>query len=726
MTTRLGYNVRLALLMAACCAILLAMAPANASATVSTCKRFAAPPPTGSASGSGTKDSPYGSVQQLVNSLAPGDIGCLAPDATFSETVTVLNRPGTADKPFIVRSEDPGRPATISAASDAATQAVVYIGTTASHFELLGVNVHALSNVGTPAITIAGDSNAVDGGDITNPGNGTCVQIGPSPDRRATGARLDGDAIHSCGNPSGGHADGVGISYADGTQVTNSYFYGSPRHGITLFPDAQRSSINHNVIGSQRNGMGDGEGVQFAGDGATSSSNNVVEANLITDNEHVNIGFNWNDGSGTPGTGNVVRGNCISNSANTSGEFETDATTHQPVGYSQEGNTVGSDPQYLNRDAPPAGYALTPTSPAACRGLGPLAVAATDPVLLPPPDPEGASVFTGRLVGDINPHLQGADFHFEFGPGPGALSALPDQQIGPVGMPMTVLSQTLTGLSPSSTYSYRVVPTKPAGSAPGQTLTFTTAPAPKLTPPVPTISYAAHVVKRKKRVQGVSLPNLTLKNVDRGARVTVRCSAPRKRCPFPERKGASAIRLLRQPPFGPGSKLYIEVDPPAAIGRYRGRATTITIGRVKPNGQATVTKGNACVLADPAGALVPCLTPFATIFRHHAYATFDPSTAVGVHALTTVKFVCVHGKCPRFPACRTVASGTKTVPLLPRGQRIKAGVTFQVRFLKRDTRGLAATFTVHRARSKRGKTNITQTNSFLPAVVQQHGQCRDA
>src|SRR5690348_4685612 len=129
-------------LMIACCAVVLAFGEGSAGA-VAPCTHFAAP--------GGSPGHPYTSVQQLVNSLGPGDVGCLAPGATFSETVSVLNRPGTADKPFVVRSEDPASPATISAASDSQTLAVVYIGSTASHFELRGVNVHALPNIGTPA-----------------------------------------------------------------------------------------------------------------------------------------------------------------------------------------------------------------------------------------------------------------------------------------------------------------------------------------------------------------------------------------------------------------------------------------------------------------------------------------------------------------------------------------------------------------------------------------------
>jgi hypothetical protein len=603
---------------------------------------------------------------------------------------------------------------------------VLYLGTTTSHVSFIGVNVHGVAGSGTPAVTIAGTGNSIEGADITNPTNGTCVQVGPSAAQRATDARLDGDAIHSCGDPSGNltasHADGLGVSYADGTRVSNSYFYGNSRHGITLGPDAQHSEIDHNVIDRQRNGMGDGEGVQFAGDDKTSSNNNVVEANLISDNEFVNVGYNWNGGAGTPGSGNAVRANCISNSANPSGEFQTDPSTHQPVGYSEEGNVVGSDPQYVNRDAPPAGYALPASSPClSLASVGPLAAATTDPAVVPPPDPEAAHVFTAQLAGDVDPHLQPAAVHFEWGRRGRPLASIGAQQVDAVGMPVPLLSQTLTGLKPATTYAFRLVPDTPKGSAPGATITFRTAPAPPLAPPLPTISYGAKV-KRKGRVKGTSLPDLAVENVG-GSTVTVRCS-PRPPCPFKgERTGKDAVRLLRRSVFRPGGRIYIEVDPKTPVGRYRGRLTTIRIGRVK-KGVASVPSDDTCVLAT--GGRSDCLYPLAPFFPAHSYSVFRGTEARGVSRGTTVDYVCLHGKCPRFPACRTVARGLKDVKLLPDGQRVKAGVRFRVRFLKPDTRGVAATIAVHPAHGRNGDTDVTQRNSFLRPSVQHSGQCRDA
>jgi hypothetical protein len=716
MRTRPGYAIRLALLASACCAAQLGIAAASASAAVPACTRYASPPPAGSPAGSGTKVSPYGSVQQLVNSMAPGEVGCLTADATFGETVNVSNRLGTADKPFVVRSEDPAHPATISAVADSSTLAVVYIGPTASHFELSGVNVHALPSAGTPAITIAGDSNAVDGADITDSGNGTCVQIGPSADRRATNARLDGNAVHSCGNPSGGHADAVGISYADGTTIANSYLYGSPRHGITMFPDAQHSEIAHNVIDRLHNGMGDGEGVQFAGDNTTSSSNNVVEANVISDSEFVNVGYNWNDGSGTPGTGNVVHGNCISNSGNTNGEFQVDATTHQPVGYSQDANTVGSDPQYVSRDAPPSGYALSATSP--CLGLGPVATATTDPALVPAPDPEAASVFTATLAGDVDPHLQPATFHFEWGlqQAP-ALSALPGQQIGAVGMPTGVLSQQLTGLKPLTTYAYRIVPDSPTGSAPGQTVTFTTAAAPNIAPPIPTIVYSTHVTKK-----GVVLKQLTVRNVPAGDVLGAQC-LPVSQCPFDERFGAENLHLLVHRTYRRGARIGILLVTPNPVGRYLGRVTALTIGRPDPKHPArSVKRTDSCLVGVQD---TPCLRAVAQFLSFPGYLRFTRFAAVRVPRGATVDFRCVQGKCPRFPSCRSVASGFREVKLLSKtaGRRVKPGAVFDVRVLKPDTSGLVNRFTI---RKRGGNVVAEQKSFFVPTGVQHTGTCADA
>jgi hypothetical protein len=655
-------------------------------------------------------------VQQLVNSLAAGEVGCLAPDAVFTETVSVLNRPGTSDQPFVVRSESPDHPATISATSDPATLSLVYIGASASHFSFVGVNIHAVAGPHTPAVTIAGNANAVVGADITNPTNSTCVQIGPDSTRRATGASLEGDSIHSCGS-TGGRADGLIIGYADNTHISHSYVYGNPRFGVTLFPDAQHSVIDHNVIDRQHNGMGDGEGVHFAGDDTFASKDNLVVANMISDNETHNIGYNWNDGTGPVGTGNVVRGNCISNSGNTAGEFQTDPGTHQPVGYTEEQNRVGSDPQYVNRDAPPAGYALGPGSP--CRDYGPLATVVTSPVVLPAPDPEAVHVFTASLAGEINPHLQPATFHFEVGTPTGALAPLAGQQVGAFGMPVAVASAPVTDLKPSTTYSYRIVPDSPAGSDPGQTLTFTTAAAPLLAPPIATLSYSPKLNRRAK----VVLTGLALTKLPRGAQVKLRCS-PRPPCPFTERTGVGALPLLRHTAFGRGARIYIEVDQAEAIGRYRGRATALTVGRITRGKLARVKRSDGCVLVG--GSQVTCLRPVARrILNYKTYARFEPPlTALGVPPGAKVDYACIRGKCPKFPSCRIVSGGFKKLALLGKTQRVKAGVVFDVRFLKPNTRGLVARFTVRRGSHQHVVTS--QKNSFLPASVQHAGQCRDA
>jgi hypothetical protein len=661
--------------------------------------------------------SPYGSVQQLVNSLAPGDVGCLRSGATFNEAVSVLNRPGTADQPFIVQSADPANPATIAAASDPATGAVLYFGSSASHFEFLGVNIHALSGTGTPAVTIAGTGNSVEGADITNAGNGTCVQIGPSSERRAVDARLDGDAVHSCGDTSPAHntADGAIIGYADGTQITNSYFYRSPRHGITMFPDAQRTAVSHNVIDRQSDGMGDGEGVQFGGDNLTSSSNNLVEANLITDSEKVNIGYNWNGGSGTPGTGNDVRGNCVSNSVNTNGEFETDVTTHQTVGYSQEQNTIGADPEYEDRNGSPPDYSLASTSP--CLRLGPLATATTDAAFLSAPDPEARHVFTATLWGDINPHFQSVPFHFDVGPENGPRAQIFGGYASGFSVPGDVFVDVATRLKPKTKYSYRLVPENPVGSAPGQTLSFTTAAAPKLAPPIPTIAY--NTLFKKK---GVELSELAVKHVP-AALVELECK-PRSDCPFKQRSGTGNLPLLRNRPYRPGTTITIRVGTPHLVGRYYGRATRLRIGRADPRHPAQAVKRTETCLAAKFRD-TPCLRAVAQFLSFPAWLQFTRFVALRVPRGATLDYRCVHGRCPHFPSCRSVAAGFRDIRLLSRAasRKVKPGAVFDVRVLKPDTSGLVNRFTIQK---RGGKVVAERRSFFVPTGVQHSGRCPDA
>src|SRR5436853_7697029 len=101
---------RLAVLAAACAAAAPVVATGSASAADGTCTRVAAPG--GSNSGAGTESDPFATAQRLVDSLGPGDVGCLR-QGTYNENVT-FNHGGSSDSSRVVIKSYDGELATIS------------------------------------------------------------------------------------------------------------------------------------------------------------------------------------------------------------------------------------------------------------------------------------------------------------------------------------------------------------------------------------------------------------------------------------------------------------------------------------------------------------------------------------------------------------------------------------------------------------------------------------
>src|SRR2546423_5420476 len=92
---------RLAVRAAASARAIAAAGTGTATADDSTCTRVAAPG--GSDSAAGTEAAPFASAQQLVDSLGPGDVGCLR-QGPYQEDVTVNHGGSADDSALLVRS----------------------------------------------------------------------------------------------------------------------------------------------------------------------------------------------------------------------------------------------------------------------------------------------------------------------------------------------------------------------------------------------------------------------------------------------------------------------------------------------------------------------------------------------------------------------------------------------------------------------------------------------
>jgi Right handed beta helix region len=279
-----------------------AQAPAKpgaeaASPAKRTCSRFAAPG--GSDSRSGTLKRPFRTAQRLVNSLRPGQTGCLRRGrylATSDEFVVRFDRGGRSGARITLRSY-PGERATLVGNLDV-MKGSDYV--TLSHLRIDGTG-------GQNTVKIYAANTILEDSDITNAWRGlSCAILGSDSYGVASRPLVRRNRFHQCGSLSNGNQDHAvyAQSVADG-RIIGNVFWDSAAYAIQLYPNAQRTLVAYNVIDGGRPSVRGG--IVFGGEGSEASSNNVVTRNVIAYAED-NIGADWGD---VIGTGNVAAKNCV-------------------------------------------------------------------------------------------------------------------------------------------------------------------------------------------------------------------------------------------------------------------------------------------------------------------------------------------------------------------------------------------------------------------------------
>lgn len=319
-------------------ATLIALTPDSASAAAS-CTRYAAS--NGSDSASGSAGSPFRTAQRVSDSLAPGEVGCLQPGATFEGRLRANN------------SGQPGRPVTLTSGPGEGRATVLgelYVPDGAADivYSNLILNGRTAFRV-NPSVN--GDRITFSNNEITDENHGICFHLGKPGEGVAEDIVIDGNRIHNCGRlPATGFDHGVYLNTTRNVRITNNYIYDNADYGVHLYPDAQNTYVANNVID------GNGRGITFSGEGGTASSNNVVINNIISNSRSTtNVESYW---GGPVGTGNRADDNCLWNGA--AGNVGTQR------GFSTSSN-ITADPLFADRAA--KSFALRPGS--ACAGKGP-------------------------------------------------------------------------------------------------------------------------------------------------------------------------------------------------------------------------------------------------------------------------------------------------------------------------------------------------------------------
>lgn len=249
------------------------------------CDRYAAPYGADERRG-GTRDRPFRSVPRLTRSLRVGETGCLLPGRYRHDDPAQLRRPRTTLVGIDGRARIDG---------------AVWIAERARGAEIRGLDITASDSIYFIPIKIQADRARLVGNRIRGSRSTTCVLIGST--RRAHGVRIEQNWIHHCGRR--GKLDHL-IYVQDSVRTAirrNVLTDNRGGWGVHLYPDADRSIVEDNVID------GNLGGVIFGGDGSRTSDDNVVRANVITfSSARWNVEGSWNERAGS---GNVAHDNCL-------------------------------------------------------------------------------------------------------------------------------------------------------------------------------------------------------------------------------------------------------------------------------------------------------------------------------------------------------------------------------------------------------------------------------
>jgi parallel beta-helix repeat protein len=288
----------------------------------------AARPPTlavaSQAAGCSTVASPGpGAVQRLVDRLRPGQTGCVR-GGTYRESVTI-SRGGTGARARVTLQSYPGERATLIGR--------LYLRNSANYVTVAGMNLNGRNQASLPSPDIAAAFDQFVGNDVTDEHTEICFILGSPVYGFARNALIQGNRIHDCGVlPSRNGDHGIYVAFAYGTKIVDNVIFDNTDRGIQLYPDAQGSLIEHNILDAN------GENIAFGGE-QTSSSNNLVEYNLIT---NAVLGSDVQSYyPGPVGVGNIVKGNCLFGGAH--------GTIYYERGFTAKGlGNIVADPGYAN------------------------------------------------------------------------------------------------------------------------------------------------------------------------------------------------------------------------------------------------------------------------------------------------------------------------------------------------------------------------------------------
>ena len=302
------------------------------AAPASECDLVAAPG--GADSAAGTPTAPLATVPGMVNRLADGQTGCFAA-GTYNVPNYKVTKPGIT----LTSLDD----------ADATLKGRFWIAADGVTFEGLTLNNENQADLPT---TVTGANVVLRDNEITNDHTTICIALGSEAYGRAVDTLVEGNKIHDCGRlPATNYDHGIYLEASDGVIIRDNWIYGNADRGIQLYPDADNTLIERNVI--DRNG----EGIIFGGSSESASDDTIVRNNLITNSklrDNVESAYGETDPKGKD---NLVTDNCISGGAYDDGDG---GILQDADGFTAQSNLL-VDPRYVNAAA--GDYTLQAGSP---------------------------------------------------------------------------------------------------------------------------------------------------------------------------------------------------------------------------------------------------------------------------------------------------------------------------------------------------------------------------
>jgi hypothetical protein len=303
----------------------LALAAGATPAQAITCDHVASPD--GSDTAAGTYSSPFKTVARLIDSLSAGQTGCLR-GGTYTQSEVRFRRAGASGAPITLTSY-PGERATLKGG-------YVYVMNGADYVTISNLNIDATASTTQNAVQILARDTILEDSDITNGNVRVCIILGSNSGYgQSVRTVIRRNRIHHCGDPAAGNQHhAIYFENTIDAYVADNIFWATSAFAIHLYPNAQHSLIEHNVI------VDNGRGVTFSGDSTRASNNNEVRYNIIASETLDYAVTSW--WGGPVGTGNTAHDNCLY--SNPMGDF------NGGTGYTRYAN-AHADPMFVNASA---------------------------------------------------------------------------------------------------------------------------------------------------------------------------------------------------------------------------------------------------------------------------------------------------------------------------------------------------------------------------------------